>query len=60
MQQLTATEDRDISGDVQLPEIESSLPASHETHLAEFHADRAGGYAGSIYEWHKEKFGKFW
>jgi hypothetical protein len=43
-----------------LPEIDASLPASHEEHLAEFHADRAAGYSGSIYEWHKAKYGTFW
>jgi hypothetical protein len=44
----------------ELPEVDAALPASHEAHLAEFHADRAAGYTGSIYEWHKSKFGTFW
>lgn len=45
-------------GDCVIEEVR--LPPSHEKHLAEFHAARKAGYAGSIYDWHMEKFGTFW
>jgi len=60
-QQHKATDsEEDLCPDDAFPDIDISLPASHEANLAKFHADRAAGYSGSIYEWHKERFGTFW